>query len=108
MYQLNGGDWLWNDYLHCGDTESWYKSTKRDQFYVYPEVLWHRDKIQDDCKVESLKTISLDTQLRAIREKEGWPDKHIGNLSDIYWEWAKGDQMNEELYKNIFNMTYNK
>lgn len=108
MYQLNGGDWLWNDYLHCGDTESWYKATKRNEFYVYPEILWHRNKIFDSCKTESVKTIALDTKLRQIREAEGWPNKHVDGLQDIYWEWAKGDPKNEELYRNIFNITYEK
>jgi hypothetical protein len=106
MYGINGGDWLWNDYLHCGDTETWYKTNARGQFQVYPEVLWERNKIWDDTKTESLKTIELDTQLRAIRSAQGWPDKHIDNLEQIYWEWAKGDPKNEQLVKNIFNLTY--
>lgn len=106
MYQINGGDWLWNEYVHCGDTESWYKATAINKFYVYPEILWHRNKIWDSCKTESVKTISFDTELRAYREKHGWSNVNTPDLMDRMKRWAYKDNDPKliELYNNIFNL----
>lgn len=106
MYELNGGDWVWDEYLHCGDTESWYKATAMDKFYVYPEVLWHRDKIYDACKATSDLQRKFDVDLRLEREANGWPMTLTPHLQDRMEQWAieSGKESNIELYKNIYHL----
>lgn len=116
VYSLNGMHLLWPEYLHCGDTEMWYRSSIRGQFYTYPEVLWHRDKIFDDCKKESTKAEGWDSIIREERRALNWPNsrhpytQHDKNANITFFEkmitWADetGDQKNIDLVNNLFNI----
>lgn len=105
VYSLNFFNLLWPEYLHCGDTEMYYKSSAAGKFFTYPETLWHRDKIFDDCKKESTKAEGWDSIIRSERMNAGWPDKFIPNIAERMREWAEstGDQRNINLYHNLYN-----
>lgn len=106
MYELNGGDWVWHEYIHCGDTESWHKANAVGEFYVYPEILWHRDKIFDACKIQSDSEYQFDIPLRKYRENNGWPNTSTPQLQKRMKDWAEGTNNPKliELYKNIYNL----
>jgi hypothetical protein len=106
MYSLNGGNFLWNEYIHCGDTETWYKATALNKFYSYPEMLWHRDKIEDESRKQSLKQYTFDIPLREERMKNGWPNTLTPDYQDRMYRWAydSKDENMIQLYKNIFNI----
>ena len=105
MYEINGGNWLWSEYLHCGNTETWHKVTALNKFQVYPEILWNRDKIFDACKTETNKAYGFDIPLREERMAKGWPLTRTPDLRERMLRWAleTKDEKMMTLYKNIYN-----
>lgn len=106
LYDKNNLNLLWPEYIHCGDTELWYRSSAKNEFYMYPKVLWHREKIWDACKTTSDKCREWDVKLRLEREALGWPMTATPELSSKMHQWAidSGDPSNIELYKNLYNL----
>lgn len=106
LYNKNNLNLLWPEYLHCGDTELWHRSSEEGKFYVYPEVLWHRDKIYDACKTVSGQQRDWDVMIREYRQRTGWKNEAISDLSEKMHEWAinSGEPKNLELYKNLYNL----
>jgi glycosyltransferase involved in cell wall biosynthesis len=106
MYSVNGGNWLWNEYIHCGDTETWEKIDKEKQFHVYPNPLWHRDKIDDDFHRHNMKAYGFDRPLLHEREKNEFKDRWSKDLQAKMKLWAEKteDPACMEIYKNIWNL----
>jgi len=116
VYSLNHFNLLWPEYLHCGDTEMWYRSTAKKKFLTYPEMLWHRDKIWDDCKKQTDAVREFDVKLRGERELAGWPDKFLPLTEhdkefniDIrerlrLWTLQEPESRVARLYKNLYNL----
>jgi len=106
MYSINGDSFLWPEYIHCGDTESWYKASLLGKFYVYPKKLWERKKINDDWRKISLKDHSFDLDLFEERKSNNWPPYLDKNLSERMsrWVYKSKDKEITNLYKNIYNL----
>lgn len=106
LYNKNNLNLLWPEYIHCGDTELWYRATEEGKFYMYPEVLWHRNKIFDACKTTSDKCRQWDVMIREEREKKGWINEATPDLAQKMERWAidSGDPSNIDLYKNLYNL----
>lgn len=104
MYKLNGGNFLWPEYIHCGDTESWVKATALNAFYTYPEMLWQRDKIYDACKTNTDAVREFDVMIMHLRESTNFENKHLEDYEGLLFEWGKTNPKIEELYKNIYNI----
>lgn len=103
MYGLNGGNWIWNEYLHDGDTEAFEKARQLKKFEVYPEVLWNRNKIYDDCKAQTDIQNTFDKEIQEDRRSHGWPNTLDPKLRDKMELWAKENKQ-MELYNNIYNL----
>lgn len=105
VYSLNHFNLLWPEYLHCGDTEMWHRSTEQGRFASYPETLWHRDKIFDQCKANTDAVRMFDEELRAERRDAGWPDTFIDIKAKLKL-WADKDPESRiaKLYKNLYNL----
>lgn len=106
VYSLNNMNMLWPEYLHCGDTEMWYRATAQKRFYMYPEELWTREKIVDHTKKVSKKQEGWDSIIREERRSNSWTAFYDPTVPTRMVRWAKetGDKDNIELVDNLFNL----
>jgi hypothetical protein len=103
MYEINGNNFYWNEYLHCGDTENYEKCNPLGKFYALPQVLHHETKVDDASRIRNKKIWGFDDQIRAIRSEHGWPMTLIPDWRERLQKYCTGDVELEELYDNIIN-----